>query len=165
VSDEELKAAELGTVRADGRGKDAYMVHVVDGQEYRTKISVLRGDYRKPDGTTGNRLRLWEKEDFKPRPDDIFQERLYCVQWMRPKPSGRGYEYEFRAVTAADLERERVVEEYVAAHLAEWQAQGWVPDMRIEPGEETARLYRERGWTHWHHLFNPRQLLIFGLMQ
>ncbi|MBO9346161.1 MAG: DUF1156 domain-containing protein, partial [Chloroflexi bacterium] len=97
VSDEELKAAELGTVRADGRGKDAYMVHVVDGQEYRTKISVLRGDYRKPDGTTGNRLRLWEKEDFKPRPDDIFQERLYCIQWMRPKPSGRGYEYEFRA--------------------------------------------------------------------
>jgi putative DNA methylase len=165
VSDEELKAAELGTVRADGRGKDAYMVHVVDGQEYRTKISVLRGDYRKPDGTTGNRLRSWEKEDFKPRPDDIFQERLYCVQWMRPKPSGRGYEYEFRAVTTADLERERVVEEYVAAHLAEWQAQGWVPDMRIEPGGETERLYRERGWTHWHHLFNPRQLLIFGLMQ
>jgi putative DNA methylase len=164
VSDEELKAAELGTVRADGRGKDAYMVHVVDGQEYRTKISVLRGDYKKPDGTTGNRLRPWEKEDFKPRPDDIFQERLYCVQWMRPKPSGRGYEYEFRAVTTADLERERVVEEYVAAHLAEWQAQGWVPDMRIEPGGETERLYRERGWTHWHHLFNPRQLLLGALI-
>jgi putative DNA methylase len=164
VSDAELKAAELGTVRSDGRGQDPYMVHAVEGREYRTKISTLRGDYRKPDGTTGNRLRLWEKHDFKPRPDDIFQERLYCIQWMRPRDSGKSYDYEFRAVTEADLERERIVEEYVAKHLAEWQEQGWVPDMRIEPGDETERLYRERGWTHWHHLFNPRQLMLGGLI-
>jgi hypothetical protein len=31
--------------------------------------------------------------------------------------------------------------------------------MAIEVGYETERLQRERGWTHWHHLFNPRQLL------
>ncbi|MCS6889807.1 MAG: hypothetical protein NZQ09_16510, partial [Chloroflexus sp.] len=124
----------------------------------------LRGDYKLPDGTTGNRLRRWEKHDVKPRPDDIFQERLYCIQWMRPVPGSSRYEYEFRAVTPADLERERIVEEYVAARLAEWQERGWVPDMPIEPGVETERLYRERGWTHWHHLFNPRQLLVFGLL-
>jgi putative DNA methylase len=165
VSDAKLKAAELGTVRSDGRGQDPYMVHAVDGREYRTKISTLRGDYRKPDGTTGNRLRLWEKYDFKPRPEDIFQERLYCIQWMRPIEGSSRYEYEFRAVTEADLERERIVEEYVAKHLAEWQEQGWVPDMRIEPGDETERLYRERGWTHWHHLFNPRQLLLGALIR
>ncbi len=164
VSAAELKAAELGTVRSDGRGQDPYMVHTVDGREYRTKISTLRGDYKKPDGTTGNRLRLWEVHDFKPREDDLFQERLYCIQWMRPKESGRSFEYEFRAVTAEDLERERVVEEYVATHLAEWQKKGWVPDMRIEPGDETERLYRERGWTYWHHLFNPRQLLVGALI-
>lgn len=164
VSEAELAAAELGTVRSDGRGQDPYLVHTVDGREYRTKISTLRGDYKKPDGTTGNRLRLWEVHDFKPREDDLFQERLYCVQWMRPKASGRGFEYEFRAVTDDDLERERIVEEYVAKHLADWQAQGWVPDMRIEPGDETERLYRERGWTHWHHLFNPRQLLLGALI-
>ncbi|MCX7860877.1 MAG: DUF1156 domain-containing protein, partial [Chloroflexus sp.] len=164
VSDRELAAAERGTVRSDGRGQDPYLVHVVDGREYRTKISTLRGDYRLPDGSTGNRLRLWEKSDFKPRPDDIFQERLYCIQWMRPIAGSNRYEYEFRAVTPTDLERERIVEEYVAAHLAEWQAQGWVPDMPIEPGDETERLYRERGWTHWHHLFNPRQLLILSLI-
>lgn len=165
VTDAELAAAERGTVRNDGRGQDPYLVHVVDGREYRTKISTLRGDYRLPDGTTGNRLRLWDKSDFKPRPDDILQERLYCIQWMRPIPDSSRYEYEFRAVTAADLERERIVEAYVAAHLAEWQAEGWAPDMPIEPGEKTDEPIRTRGWTHWHHLFNPRQLLIEGLVR
>ena len=32
------------------------------------------------------------------------------------------------------------------------------------PGTETTRLIRERGWTHWHHLFTPRQLLTNGLL-
>ncbi|HZW98765.1 MAG TPA: anti-phage-associated DUF1156 domain-containing protein [Trueperaceae bacterium] len=162
VSDAELKAAELGTVRSEGRGQDPYLVHNLDGREYRTKISTLRGDYRRPDGSTGNRLRLWEKHDFKPRPDDVFQERLYCVQWMRPRVSGKSFDYEFRAVTDADLERERIVEDYVEKHLAEWQERGWVPDMRIEPGEKTDEPIRTRGWTYWHHLFNPRQLLTAG---
>ena len=100
-----------------------------------TKISTLRGDYRKADGTTGNRLRLWEKRDFKPRPDDIFQERLYCVQWMRPKNEGQGRRVRVPLRHARTIcERERIVEEFVAQHLADWQAKGWVPDMRIEPG-------------------------------
>lgn len=171
----DLAMAKQGTVRTEGRGQDPYMVHVVEGVEYRTKISTLRGDYRQPShdsetktvkgqkSLTGNRLRLWEKHDFKPRPEDIFQERLYCIQWMRPKPQGKGDEYEFRAVTPADLEREARVEGFIADHLADWQQQGWLPDMRIEPGVETDRLYRERGWTYWHHLFNPRQLLLAGL--
>jgi len=164
VSDDQLAAAERGTVRSDGRGQDPYLIHTVDGREYRTKISTLRGDYRRPDGTNGNRLRLWDKYDFKPRPDDLYQERLYCVQWMRPKETGRSFEYKFRAVTKADLERERVVDDYVAKHLAGWQDRGWVPDMRIEPGSKTDEPVRTRGWTHWHHLFNPRQLLVAGLI-
>lgn len=164
VTEKQLAAAKLGTVRTDGRGQDPYLIHTVDGTEYRTKISTLRGDYRNADGTNGNRLRLWDKRDFKPRPDDIFLERLYCVQWMRPKKKGKADDYEFRTVTPDDLGRERVVEEFVAEHLADWQRRGWVPDMRIEPGDETERLYRERGWTHWHHLFNPRQLLVAGLV-
>ncbi|MCI0393008.1 MAG: DNA methylase [Acidobacteria bacterium] len=164
VSEKAFVAAKKGTVRSDGRGQDPYLIHTVDGVEYRTKISTLRGDYRMDDGSTGNRLCLWEKSDFKPRPGDIFQERLYCIQWMRPKIKGKGDEYEFRAVLPEDLEREIIVEDFIAAHLAEWQEKGWVPDMRIEPGDETERLYRERGWTHWHHLFNPRQLLLAGLV-
>jgi putative DNA methylase len=163
VTDGDLAAAEQGTVQSDGRGKDSYLAHTVDGVEHRTKLSTLRGDYRKPDGTTGNRLRMWEKSDFKPLTSDIFRERLYSVQWMRPKAGGNGDEYEFRSVTTEDLERERIVDAYVRERLAEWQDRGWVPDMQIEPGRNTDQPIRERGWTHWHHLFTARQLLIAGL--
>jgi putative DNA methylase len=164
VSAKELAEAEKGTVRSDGHGQDPYLIHTVDGREYRTKISTLRGDFWDQNGAIGNRLRLWEKSDFKPRPDDIFQERLYTVQWMRPKQKGKGFDYEFRSVTEADLKREHIVEEYVGKHLAEWQEKGWIPDMRIEPGAKTDEPIRTRGWTHWHHLFNPRQLLVNGLI-
>ncbi|AXY68261.1 DUF1156 domain-containing protein [Thermosynechococcus sichuanensis E542] len=165
VSDADLKAAEKGTVRSDGRGQDPYLIHTVNGREYRTKISTLRGDYKTPDGKTANRLRRWQKSDFKPHPDDIFQERLYCIQWMRPIANTSRYEYEFREVTAADLERERIVEDYVAKHLTEWQEKGWVPDMPIELGHNTRQPIWERGWTYWHHLFNPRQLLIGSMIR
>ena len=163
VSNDELERAAKGTVRTDGRGQDPYLFHVVDGVEYRTKVSTLRGDFRNADGNA-NKLRLWEKPDFKPRPDDIFQERLYAIHWMRPKPGKKTFDYEFRAVTEDDLKRGRSVEEFMGKHLDEWQDKGWLPDMRIEPGAETTRLSRERGWTHWHHLFNPRQLLVNGLI-
>ncbi len=162
VSKPTMLSAAKGTVQSDGRGKDPYLIHTVNGTEYRTKISTLRGDYRKEDGSNGNRLRMWEKSDFKPHPDDILQERLYGVLWARPKKNGKRDEYEFRAVTAEDLERERIVEEFLAKHLTCWQAKGWVPDMRIEPGDKTDEPIRTRGWTYWHHLFNPRQLLLAG---
>jgi len=165
VTEKELVEAEKGTLLTDGRGQDPYLLHKVNGMEYRTKISTLRGDYRKAEGLNSNRLRRWEKCDIKPRPDDIFQERLYCIQWMRPKKKGKGDEYEFRAVTKEDLERERTVEAHIAKHLPNWKSKGWVPDMRIEPGNKTDEPIRTRGWTHWHHLFNPRQLLIGGLIR
>jgi len=162
VSAAELAAAKIGTVRTDGRGQDPYLLHAVNGVEYRTKISTLRGDYRNADGSSSNRLRMWSKTDSFPRPDDIYQERLYVVQWARPK--GRVEEFEFRTVTDEDLERERIVINYVDRHLTDWQAKGWVPDMRIEPGDKTDEPIRTRGWTHWHHLFNPRQLLLASLV-
>jgi len=164
VNETTFAAAKKGTVQSDGRGQDPYMLHTVDGIEYRTKISTLRGDYRKEDGSTGNRLRLWEKHDLSPRPEDIFQERLYCIQWMRPKKTGKADDYEFRAVTPEDLARECIVERFVREHLVEWQQRGWVPDMVIEKGDKTDEPIRTRGWTYWHHLFNPRQLLVAGLV-
>ena len=167
VSSEELASARKGTITRDSRFEEASLEHQLDGITYRTKISTLRGDYQDKDGTTNNRLRLWQRDDFKPLPTDIFQDRLYCIQWIRPKATGRSYETEFRAVTEEDIAREEKVESYVADHLAEWQANGWIPDSRIEPGGppryEGLSLIRSRGWTYWHHLFNPRQLLIFGL--
>lgn len=154
-----IAAAETGTVQ------DGDMVYQLDGKTYRTPIKTLRGDYRLPDGTTGNRLRRWEKSDFKPRPDDIFQERLYCIQWIKKETiDAARQETWFAAPTEADLARERQVEAIVGKNLTRWQAEGLVPDMAIEPGDETTRLFRERGWTHWHHLFNARQLLLQALM-
>lgn len=158
ASKAEMSAAEKGTVQ------DGDMVYTLDGKTYRTPIKTLRGDYRLADGSTSNRLRRWEKNEFKPRPDDIFQERLYAIQWITKASlkSGRQETY-FAAPTEADLEREQFVEKIVAENLNRWQEEGLVPDMAIEPGDETTRLSRERGWTHWHHLFSPRQILLLAL--
>lgn len=168
VSKAEMRAARIGTVVREGKYGEAHLLHRVDGVDYRTKISTLRGDYHTPDGTVGNHLRLWEKHDFMPRDEDVFQERLYCIQWMRPKKNRRGDELEFRSVTVDDLLREGIVQHYVADHLAEWQSTGLVPDMRVEvggpPRYQGLDLLRARGWTHWNHLFNARQLLINGLL-
>lgn len=158
ASEEEMKEAEHGTVE----GSD--LVYELEGKSYRTPIRTLRGDYRLPDGTTGNRLRPWEKSDFKPRADDIFQERLYAIQWVRREGSKNGrQETFFTGVSEADIERERRVEALVAGNLSTWQASGWIPDMQIEPGDETARLARERGWMYWHQLFTPRELVVLSI--
>lgn len=161
---EEKKRAEAqGTLPRVGKGT---LVHSPDGiTAYRTRMSTIRGDYRDEQGNNRNRLRPWEKEDIVPRPEDILQERLYCVQWIRETEEAGRAESQFRAVTEADLERERRVTEYVRAHLADWEAAGLLPDMKIEAGQETNRLLRERGWTHWRHLFNPRQLLAGAILR
>ena len=105
------------------------------------------------DGNNQNRLRVWEKSDFVPRADDIFQERLYCIQWIaKASLSKARQETYFAAVTEADLARERKVEGIVRENLARWQGIGLVPDMPIEPGEKTDEPIRTRGWTYWHHL-------------
>jgi len=157
VSDQEAAAADQGTVQ------EGDMVYTLDGKTYRTPIKTLRGDYRNANGSTGNRLRRWEKSDFKPRPDDIFQERLYAIHWITKATLNKSrQETWFAAPTDADWERERHVETLVAENLSRWQDEGLVPDMAIEYGDETTRLFRERGWTHWHHLFNARQLLLIS---
>lgn len=111
-------------------------------------------------------LRLWENHDLTPRPDDVFQERLYCIRWVETYTDERGEQRtrrHYRAPTAADLRREEKVLDLLRERFAEWQEKGYLPARRIEPGDETSRLQRERGWTHWHHLFHPRQLLVLGL--
>ncbi|HNN29975.1 MAG TPA: DNA methylase, partial [Agitococcus sp.] len=81
------------------------------------------------------------------------------------KSNSRSAKQVFREVTADDLKREQIVIDYVKTHLADWQEKGFVPDMVIEKGYNTDQPIRERGWTHWHHLFNPRQLLVNGLIR
>ena len=55
---------------------DGYLIHSPNpGQHYRSKISSIRGDVRVGRITTSF-LRKWERSDFIPRKDDVFQERL-----------------------------------------------------------------------------------------
>jgi len=130
-------------------------------------ISEIRGD-RRVDGDTVSNLRLWESYDLAPQPDDIFKERLYCVRWVEIYIDEKGQEksrHHYCSVTDEDLEREEKVLHLLQQRFEQWQEQGFIPSKKIEHGDETTRLFRERGWTHWHHLFNSRQLLCNGLLQ
>ena len=160
---------KVGTVGREGRYSEAFLIHESQRQAVQDQDHyAARRHPSKPMAVSPIGIRLWEKEDFVPRPDDLLQERLYCIQWMRRKPGTKQFDYDFRAVTEADLDRERTVERYVAEHLGQWQANGWVPDMRVEiggpPRYQGRDLVRSRGWTHWQHLFNARQLLLGGLI-
>jgi adenine-specific DNA methylase len=213
-------------------------------------------------------LRRWEKSDWKPRPDDVYQERLFCIRWILPDferliaieqvlcagivaeydgwnraaispavnaqmtllpqedaaviASVRNLDWAVKAIeflhaqdayaavlpgaewgeadvksaagavnkarrsfpsevqsalevahtiprrqyaapTALDIERERKVEALLGERFDVWQAEGYIPSLPIIPGTDINRPTIARGWTWWHHLYNPRQLLINGL--
>ena len=98
--------------------------------------------------------------DVAPREHDILGERLCAIRWTARRT---GNEY-FAVPTAHDEAVEKEVRSHVESHLVEWQRRGFVPDMQIEPGENNSQPIRERGWTYWHHLFNPRQLFMFATL-
>jgi adenine-specific DNA methylase len=161
VTDEEVEEAETGTLRS-GR-----LHHPMLNDDLGISMKEIRGDFRDDEGASGNKLRPWEKDDVRPRPDDIFQERLYAIQWMDGKDIKKGKANPrtwFASVTAEDLAREEEVAEYVERHLADWKRDGFVSDMQIEPGNKTDEPIRTRGWTYWHHLFCPRQILAASLV-
>ncbi|MFW5397904.1 MAG: adenine-specific DNA methylase [Candidatus Accumulibacter regalis] len=164
VTAAEIEAADVGTVR------DGNLVYDLDGKTYRTPVKTLRGDYKNSDANTANHLRLWDKRDFIPHPDDIFHERLYCIQWITKESLGSSRkETFFSAVINEDFEREEIVESIVARNIATWQEEGYIPEMEIEVGGPPRYQGRDliiaRGWSCWHHLFNPRQLLQFALIK
>jgi len=158
ASEDEIKKAERGTI------EKGWITNPSTGA--RVQLATLRGDNRrvvgkdekgKPIYENYNALRQWENDDVVPRKSDLFQERLYCIRWETPKGSV------YRAPTDFDLENEKKCLRILKKNFKEWQEAGHIPSLKIEPGGETTRLQRERGWTHWHHLFNPRQLLVNGL--
>jgi adenine-specific DNA methylase len=176
VSDEALEAAREGTVDGD-------LNFEVNGRRHVTSMERIRGEvrlksrYQDPQEeardhlrfqrcrnryseTAANDLRPWATEDIVPRPGDVFQERLYAIQWLTP--DGRLF---YTSPRAADLIREKKVENIVRVNLSDWQEKGLVPDDHIEPGDKTDELIRTRGWTHWHHLFTPRHLLSNTLLR
>jgi adenine-specific DNA methylase len=143
-----------------------------------TPVSSLRNDRKDESGNTVHGLRKWKKNEFFPRPDDIFQERLYCIKYIdkfdtktwedvlkKPAPAtdacyGKVY---YLAPTEQDLQRENKVIKLLKKCFEDWQNKGFLPEMRIEEGYNTSQIVRERGWQYWHQLFNPRQLLVHGL--
>ena len=162
VSDAEIKAA-----KAAGTVKDSSL-HCPHCPRDRnsTPMTTIRGDKRSNNGTEYG-LRLWENDDLIPRPDDVFQERLYCIRWVETYIDDKGKEQTnryYRAPDESDLDRESKVLQLLTERFLDWQEKGYIPSRKIEPGDETTRLFRERGWTHWHHLFNPRQLLTLSLI-
>jgi adenine-specific DNA methylase len=148
VSDAEMVAAETGTV-ANNR-----VVHPMGNNP--VPMEVIRRD-----------LRMWDARDVVPRPDDVFQERLYCIRWVETFADRTGRDRtkrHYRAPTAADLEREATVLRLLRERFDDWQARGHLPSRPIEPGDKTDEPIRTRGWTYWHHLFTPRQLLVHGML-
>lgn len=112
-------------------------------------------------------LRRWENADVMPRPGDFLQERLFCIRWRTPdwideRGRVRRGDLLYREPRAHDSDAEHSVLDSLNEVFNEWQVAGWLPSWRIEPGQETTRLTREKGWTYWHHLFTPRQLLMAG---
>lgn len=158
VTAAELADAEKGTVR-DGR-----LVHPMNPERSGVEIKTIRGDYRDVNGINRNRLRMWKREDFRPNVDDIWQERLYCIQWISRETLGQSrQETFFAAVNEEDLKRETMIDNIVSENLARWQIEGLVPGTPIEPGEKTDEPIRTRGWTYWHHLFHARELLTHSI--
>jgi len=162
VTDEEVEEAETGTLRS-GR-----LHHPMLNDDLGVSMKEIRGDFRDDEGASGNKLRLWEKDDVRPRPGDIFQERLYAIQWMDGKDIKKGKANPrtwFASVTTEDLARDEKVAAYVERNLSDWQHDGFVPDMEIEHGNNNSQPIRERGWSYWHQLFCPRQILFTALTQ
>lgn len=160
ASNDELKLAEeLSTIQSGSL--------VCPHCKKSTPISTIRKDRIREDGSTEYGLRKWDRLEFTPAPDDVFQERLYCIRydWEYIDENGNiKKERCYQAPTEKDLEREQKVINLLEERFVEWQQKGYIPDSRIEEGDETTRLIRERGWAYWHQLFNPRQLLINGLL-
>ena len=137
---------------------------------YKEKKGVTVGDSRVIDPFDPNRtwsveairgpegLRRWSSDDITPRPSDVFQDRLYCIRWINANGERR-----YAAPDSADLQREAKVLELLVERFSGWQHEGYLPSKGIPVGgDKTEEPIRTRGWTHWHHLFNPRQLLQLG---
>ena len=78
--------AALEQARAAGTVRDSRLVCPHCGES--TPMTAIRGDRRGQIAEYG--LRLWENEDMVPRPDDVFQERLYCIRWVHTWIGRRG---------------------------------------------------------------------------
>jgi adenine-specific DNA methylase len=166
VSAAEMAEAKQGTI---AKGKIIHPVLLEQGRDPGTieqaRLLSSRDLKKTPTTHHPNGLRLWENNDLVPRPDDVFQERLYCVRWVESYRNAKGdlrTRKHYREVTPADQAREEKALELLCGRFADWQSQGFLPTTLLTPDGKTDEPIRTRGWTHWHHIFHPRQLLVYG---
>lgn len=146
ATEKEMKAAdEMATVKSGS----IFCPHC----QRSVPVPALRKDT-----SAGYGLRQWGKNEFVPRADDVFRERLYCIKYIGQ--DGKRY---YSAPSKEDNLRKQKVLELLSERFTEWQEKGYIPSSGIEAGYNTSQLIRERGWKYWHQLFNPRQLLVHGL--
>ena len=129
------------------------------GHKSPVPIASIRRDYE-------GGLRLWDKDDIVPREEDVFQERLYCIRWIEQCQTENGKESTNKYYLAPDNQdyiNETKVTSLVKEKILDWQDKGYLPDTKIEEGAKTSEPIRTRGWSYWHHLFTPRQLLFSAL--
>jgi putative DNA methylase len=168
LSEDAMVAAKEGTI------KSGYVIHPILQQQGKDPASIdqirLTGKGCDPKARYhDNGLRLWESDDILPRPDDVFQERLYCIRWVEcyQRENAKGEiiwdtRKDYRAPTKDDFKRETTTLSLILERFKDWQKQGCLPSSILEPGDKTDEPIRTRGWTYWQHLFNPRQLLVLG---
>ncbi len=164
ASREEMELASYGTI------SDGNVVYQLDGKRFSTPIKNIRGDRRGDAGKTINDVRPWEATDIAPRHDDLFQERLYCIQWIKSSSlNAKSYDTYFSEPDEADFRREQQAHDIVKEKLLAWMESGFIPSSEIVPGGppryQGKSLVLNQGWTMWHHLFNPRQLLTLALFR
>lgn len=165
ASDEQLKKAKQGTVGK--RGNTPYLLPPAtpnNPQPHSTNLSQLRERQN-----NGRGSRRWTFDDFTARPEDLFQERLYCIRWVKTTETfSRGKlkvkrERLYESVTPADISREVRCFEIMLSKIKHWQKMGFVPDSLIgQMNPKQFQMYA-RGWEYWHQLFTPRQILTNGL--
>lgn len=132
-----------------------------------TAISVIRNDRVDSKGNKIYGIRKWSQNEFMNNSDDVYRERLYCVKYIKKYINKKGElkeERYYRTPNKLDYERENKVINILNQRFDYYQENGLIPSMKIESGYNTDQPIREKGWNYWHQLFNPRQLLVGGLI-
>lgn len=160
VSNQELK--ECGNTATIKKGKMC-CPHC----KSETAMSVIRKDTIDINGNKVYGIRKWDKSEFINKEDDVITERLYCIKYVKKNLDKNGKVKEIKYYTApteSDLNREKRVLNLLEERFNDYQQKGYIPSMKIEGGYNNDQPIRERGWTYWHQLFNPRQLLVNSLI-
>ena len=150
----------------------AALVELLDPAGRREAAALRARDWRAEDRACEEAERLHQAARDADRPPRELRELAAKARELRGAVQERERRVEalakslpaalYRPAENADRKREYRALALLRERFAEWQARGFLPSRKIPPGAKTDEPIRTRGWTHWHHLFTPRQLLVHG---